>query len=55
MEDSILTRWDLTAEELTRVVDRNPSLRGMLLGYIAELKLEQLWLMRPSALASLAL
>lgn len=47
MEESILKRWGVTAEELTQVVDRNPSLRGMMLGYVAELKLEQLWLERP--------
>ena len=46
MTDSILKRWDITVEELTRVVDQNPSLRGMLLGYLAELKLENLWLRR---------
>ena len=31
-------RWGFTAEELTRIVDENPSLRGMLFGYVAELK-----------------
>ena len=40
---SLLDRWDITIEELTAVVDQNPSLRGMLLGYLAELKLETLW------------
>lgn len=44
MTDSILERWDITVEELTEVVDQNPSLRGMILGYLAELKLEKLWL-----------
>ena len=42
--DTILDRWGITANELTAVVDQNPSLRGMLLGYLAELKLEKLWL-----------
>ena len=46
MARSILKRWDITIEELTRVVDQNPSLRGMILGYLAELKLENLWLGR---------
>lgn len=46
-DDSILTRWDITIEELTRVVDDNPSLRGMVLGYLAEQKLESLWLSSP--------
>lgn len=45
--DTILDRWDITADDLTVVVDRNPSLRGMVLGYLAELKLERLWLDRP--------
>lgn len=44
MADSILERWDITAEELTEVIDLNPSLRGMIPGYLAELKLERLWL-----------
>ena len=47
MADTVLDRWDITPEDLTRVVDQNPSLRGMILGYVAELKLEQLWLERP--------
>ena len=44
MTDSILERWDITPEELTEVIEQNPSLRGMILGYLAELKLETLWL-----------
>lgn len=44
MAESILERWDITAAELTEVIDRNPSLRGMILGYLAEMKLEQIWL-----------
>ena len=45
--DTILERWDITAEELTQVIDANPSLRGMILGYLAEMKLEALWLTGP--------
>ena len=44
MVDSILARWDFTVDELTRLIDENPSLRGMVLGYLAELKLETTWL-----------
>jgi len=44
MNDTILDRWDITSEELTEVIDQNPSLRGMIFGYLAELKLEKLWL-----------
>ena len=46
-EQTILTRWDFTDEELTQLIDGNPSLRGMVLGYLAELKLERLWLSDP--------
>lgn len=43
MNGTILDRWDITAEELTLAIDENPSLRGMLLGYVAEYKLRSLW------------
>lgn len=39
---SILDRWGVSPEVLTRLVDDNPSLRGMLLGYVAEHKLSEL-------------
>ena len=42
--DSILERWKLTSSALTKLVDENPSLRGMLLGYVAEHKLRNTWL-----------
>lgn len=38
MDDSLLKRWDITEQELTEIVDQNPSLRGMLFGYVAEVK-----------------
>jgi len=44
---SILRRWDMTPEELTELVEQNPSLRGVLLGYIAEGKLRKMWFARP--------
>ena len=34
---TILDEWEITAEELTEPLDENPSLRGMLLGYVADL------------------
>ena len=34
----------MTIEELNYIVEKNPSLRGMIFGYLAELKLEKLWL-----------
>jgi len=45
MADTILQRWDITPEELTIAIDENPSLRGMLIGYVAEYKLRSLWFM----------
>ncbi len=42
MSSTILERWQLTPEELTIIVDENPSLRGFMLGYIAEYKLRAL-------------
>ena len=40
-DHGILARWSITEAELTNLVDSNPSLRGMLFGYVAELKLEK--------------
>ncbi len=39
---TILEEWDITAEQLTNLLDENPSLKGMLLGYTAELKLKEI-------------
>ncbi len=39
---SILRRWGISAGELTALVDENPSLRGILLGYVAEHKFREL-------------
>jgi hypothetical protein len=38
---TVLERWGITAEELTAIVDNNPSLRGVLIGYIGEIKLKE--------------
>lgn len=38
VKKSILTRWGINEKELTELVDQNPSLRGILLGYVAEKK-----------------
>ena len=40
---TILDRWQISSTELTQAIDENPSLRGMLLGYIAEYKLRTMW------------
>ena len=39
---TILNRWSITPKELTELVDENPSLRGMMLGYVAEHKFREL-------------
>lgn len=39
---TILEEWDITAEQLTSLLEANPSLKGMLLGYTAELKLKEM-------------
>ncbi len=44
MSETIFDRWKLTAEELTKIVDDNPSLRGILLGYVAEKKFHDMFL-----------
>ena len=43
----LLERWSITPSELTQLVDDNPSLRGMLFGYVAELHLTKLLLKYP--------
>ncbi len=43
MADTILDRWGLTAEELTQIVDNNPSLRGFMIGYVGEFQLRKIW------------
>ncbi len=40
---TILERWQITAEELTEIVDVNPSMRGNMFGYVAEMKLRKMW------------
>ncbi|MCY3934754.1 MAG: restriction endonuclease [Chloroflexi bacterium] len=39
--ETLFSRWKLTEEELSGIVDLNPSLMGMMLGYVAEYKLQQ--------------
>jgi hypothetical protein len=41
--ENILCRWQLTVEELTKIVDENPSMRGLMLGYVAEYKLKKMY------------
>lgn len=44
---SILERWSITEEQLTDLVDQNPSLRGIMLGYVAEQKFHDSFLEHP--------
>lgn len=44
---SILERWGVSEEQLTYLIDKNPSLRGMVLGYVAETKFHDAFLDRP--------
>lgn len=44
---TILEDYEIDAEILTQIVKKNPSLRGMLLGYVAEYKFEELFLQHP--------
>jgi hypothetical protein len=44
---SILERWGITEQELTDLVDQNPSLRGIMLGYVAEKKFHDTFLDHP--------
>lgn len=39
----ILDLWNVSREDLNQLIEENPSLRGMLLGYVAEFKLKQLF------------
>ncbi len=44
---TILEHWGISAHELTELVDQNPSLRGILLGYVAEKKFHNTFLNHP--------
>jgi hypothetical protein len=48
---SILKEWDITEQEFTELVKNNPSLRGMILGYIAEQKFQSICLNHPAITA----
>ena len=48
MNTSIFRKWDITEQEFTELVESNPSLRGMILGYIAEQKFQSICLNHPA-------
>jgi hypothetical protein len=39
---NILEKWGISAKQLTEMLESNPSLRGMILGYVAEHKLKEI-------------
>ena len=43
IDKNLLERWQLTRQELSEIISQNPSMRGLLLGYVAEYKLRKLW------------
>jgi hypothetical protein len=40
--ESVLKRWGLTEQELTEIIEQNPSMRGLMFGYVAEYKLRRM-------------
>lgn len=47
-KEPILKRWGLTEAQFTEIIDANPSLRGVALGYIAEWQFHQRFLNNPA-------
>jgi len=43
----LLRAWDITAEELSEITAENPSMRGLVFGFVVEYKLKKMWLGRP--------
>lgn len=43
-EKTIFEIWDISKEEISDLVRQNPSLRGVMLGYVAEMKFHKLFL-----------
>ena len=43
----LLRTWDITAEEFSEIVAENPSMRGLMFGFVAEYKVKKQWLLRP--------
>lgn len=42
LEINLLRDWNISSKQISLLINQNPSLRGMLLGYVAELKLKEL-------------
>ena len=45
-KDNIIHRWGLSIEEISLIIESNPSLRGMVFGYISEFKARKMWFER---------
>jgi len=43
---NILHHWQLSDAELSEIIEENPSLRGMLFGYVSEYKVRKTWFER---------
>jgi transcriptional regulator with XRE-family HTH domain len=41
-EINLLRDWNISSKQISSLINQNPSLRGILLGYVAELKLKEL-------------
>jgi len=52
MSFSFFKKWDITEQEFTELIEDNPSLRGMILGYIAEQKFQSICLNHPAITAT---
>ncbi|MBI5189632.1 MAG: helix-turn-helix transcriptional regulator [Nitrospirae bacterium] len=47
LKDSILFQWGVGEEELSALIKQNPSLKGILFGYVAEIKFQEFILKHP--------
>ena len=41
---NVLVEWGLTPQELAEIIAENPSMRGLMFGFVAEYKLKKIWL-----------
>jgi len=44
IKKNILQIWEINPDELTKIIQENPSSKGLLIGYIAEYKFRKMWL-----------
>ena len=45
-KENIIHRWGLSIEEISFIIESNPSLRGMVFGYVSEFKARKMWFER---------